>query len=306
MTVIKRFGLRHIRHFTAVAETLHFRRAAETLGIAQPALSRSVQHLERELGVTLFERDNRNVKLTDAGRVFLEGSTSVLDTMNATILRIQKVQQGEVGSLNIGYTDFAIGGDLPSILASFRKARTDVAVNPMHAVTTRQLQQLAHGDLDIGFVTGPVTAHDLVSLEIQRDTFVAVVPDTHALAQRKSISLQDLAHDSFVVGSYQDWRHFHLHLDTICDRAGIKPNVVQEAYNTDGILGLVACGMGVTILTERIMRHPRPGLTVLQLPDVTQNLSTLAVYSAHTKNKCVQMFVDHLSGVSHEISKMLN
>ncbi len=295
MSVIKRFGLRHIRHFTAVAETLHFRNAADALGISQPALSRSIQHLERELGVTLFERDNRNVALTAPGQVFFEGAAAALDKMNETIARVQRVTDGRHGALNIGYTDFAICGRLPGLLAGFRQACPDIALHPMHGVTAKQLSELERGALDIGFVTGPVAAPGLQTIPVQSDPFVAVVPDTHALAQRTEIRLADLADQPFVAGSSSDWQHFQTHLTKLCDAAGFRPRVVQEAFNTDGILGLVACGMGVTILTDKTQTPKRAGLSVLTLSAVSAHLTTEAVFREHTDNRCVQVFADFLA-----------
>ena len=161
-----RFDLRHIRYFVAVAQELHFRRAAERIGVAQPALSRAIQYLESELEVKLFLRTNRSVEITHAGQIFLDGCLSVLDSIDHVIENTRLTHQGKIGSLRIGYTDMAIAGRLPNLLNSFQRLQPNIVLQPHHDVTVAQLQKLDEGHLDVGFVTGPISRKGYEQCEV--------------------------------------------------------------------------------------------------------------------------------------------
>lgn len=295
-----RFGLRHIRYFIAVAENRHFRRAAEQLGISQPALSRAIQHLEKEVGVALFERRNKRVSVTEAGNVFAEGCIKALHLVEQSVDKARRTDSGDIGSLQIGYTDLAIDGLLPTFLSEFRQLHPDIVLHPRHAVTNSQLKQLEAGDLDIGFATGPINRPDMESFTVQRDALLCVVPQNHQLAKRSSVLLEDLANEPFVLGTAQDWEHYYSHLIPLCRQAGFVPNVVQEAYNSAGILGLVACGMGITVLTESGLTSTHDNLVTLPLDNVTDQLTTVAVWRKDEAIGSKDQFIDFLRGYAVE------
>ena len=289
-----RLDLRHIRYFTAVAEELHFRRAAERLCIAQPALSRAIRNLEEDLEVTLFHRTNRSVKITQAGETFLKGCRGVINAIEHTVENTRLVHNGQIGSLRIGYTDIAIAGLLPSILKDFQSYQPGLVLQPHHDVTTTQLQKLDEGELDVGFVTGPINRQGYDQCLIQSEKFVCVLHENHHLAQRSGIRLEDLAYEDFIHGTSKDWEHFHAYLIPLCRRSGFVPHVVQEAFNTAGILGLVACGMGVTILTESVESAAGSGLVVVPLEDVTEQMDTLAIWKTETTDHATSQFIAFL------------
>lgn len=292
-----KFGLRHIRYFTAVAEELHFRRAAERLGIAQPALSRAIRYLEEELEVTLFNRTNRSVQITEAGKTFLKGCRGVMNAVEHTVENTRRVHQGQEGTLRIGYTDMAIAGLLPRRLKDFQTLQPGIVLKPHHDVTTTQLHKLDDGELDIGFVTGPISRLDYSQCLIQSENFVCVLYEHHPLAKRSSIRLEELAHEDFVHGTPGDWQHFHDYLIPLCRRSGFVPRIVQEAFNTAGILGLVACDMGVTILTESARSSAGPGLVIIPLSDVSEQLQTVAIWKSEPTDRITSLFIDFLNQV---------
>lgn len=290
-----KFGLRHIRYFMAVAEELHFRRAAERLGIAQPALSRAIQYLERELQVSLFDRTNRSVRITRAGEAFLTGCRGVVNSIDHAIDNTQRAHRGQVGSLRIGYTDMAIAGPLPGLLKAFQDRQPDIVLQPHHDVTVTQVQKLDEDELDIGFVTGPISHSGYAQWPIASERFVCVLYESHPLANRTSLRLEELAQEDFVHGSSKDWQQFYSYLIPLCRRAGFVPRIVQEAFNTAGILGLVACGMGVTILSDSVRKSVMPGLVILPLEDVAEELQTVAIWKTDAIEGPKELFVDHLT-----------
>ncbi len=289
-----RFGLRHIRYFMAVAEELHFRRAAERLGIAQPALSRAIRYLEKDLGVELFERTNRSVAITAAGKTFFDGCLTIVNSIEHVVDNARRVSEGQIGALRIGYTDTAISGVLPSQLKAFQDQQPGIVLQPHHDVTTTQLQKLDQGVLDFGFVTGPINRSGYEQCQIESERFVCVVNETHPLATRNSIQLEEISDENFVHGSSKDWQQFYSYLFPLCRRSGFEPRIVQEAYNTAGILGLVACGMGITILTDNVRNSIIPGLVVLDLEDVVELLQTMAVWRLDVMTGSKKLFADFL------------
>ena len=289
-----KFGLRHIRYFMAVAEELHFRRAAERLGIAQPALSRAILYLEQDLGVTLFNRSNRSVQITQAGLTFQKGCRGVMNAVEHTVENTRQVHRGQIGTLRIGYTDMAIAGLLPRMLKDFQTQQPGLVLQPHHDVTTTQLRKLEDGELDVGFVTGPISRMGYDQCLIQSEKFVCVLYEHHPLAKRSSIRLEELAQEDFIHGTSKDWEHFHSYLIPLCRRSGFVPRIVQEAFNSAGILGLVACGMGVTILTESVQSSAGSGLIVISLEDVSEQLHTVAIWKTETSDRATNMFSDFL------------
>jgi DNA-binding transcriptional LysR family regulator len=286
--------LRQIRYFIATAEELHFRRAAERLGIAQPALSRAIRKLEIELGVTLFRRTNRSVRITEAGKIFFEGCRIIVNAVERTIEETRRADDGRKGTLRIGYTDMAIAGVLPGLLKEFREQQPDITLKPQHGVTVTQLNKIDEGDLDVGFVTGPISKEGYDQRIIQSEAMLCVCVDHHPFAKRQSIQISDLANEDFVHGSSKDWEHFYDYLIPICRRAGFVPRIVQEAFNTAGILGLVACGMGVTVLTEQVCSSLSPDLAAIPIRDVSERLVTSAVWNTDSKTGPIGFFVDYL------------
>lgn len=288
------FGLRHIRYFAAVAEELHFRRAAERLNIAQPALSRSIKHLEAQLGVQLLERSNRRVRLTHAGTVFFAGCHDVLDTMEGVITRTNKATTGELGHLVVGYTDFAICGELPAILKDFHEQYPDISIEPEHGFTAGQLEKLKTEKLDFGFLTGPINHSDFASTAVQDDPFVAVLYDNHPLASEQAVDLSELAEEPFVLGNPSGWQHYNNHLFRICRRAGFVPEVAKYAFNSEGIFGLVACEMGITIHTTCAENILRKGLVLRPIKDLTETLPTIALWRKAEVTSTQKLFAEFL------------
>lgn len=289
-----RSDLRQIRYFVATAQELHFRRAADKLGIAQPALSRAIQSLEAELDVALFVRTNRSVQLTTAGRVLLEGAREIIALTERTLEHTRTAHDGRAGELRIGYTDCAIAGALPGLLKGFQERHTRITLKPQHGVTLTQIQRLEDGKLDVGFVTGPITRNGFDQRVVQSEAFECVVADSHAFAKRASITIAELADEDFVHGSSKDWQHFYDYLLPLCRRAGFAPRIVQEAFNTAGILGLVSCGMGVTVLTEQVCQALGAGLVAIPLRDVEERLVTSAIWREDHLIGPARHFVDYL------------
>ncbi len=285
-----------MRYFTAVAEELNFRRAAERLRVAQPAISRAIRELENDLDTRLLERSNRRVELTDAGQVFLEGCRRVAGEIEALIEDTVRARDGEIGHVRIGYTDFAINGALPAVLQDFRARFPEVSVDLVHMVTATQLDALRRGEIEVGFVTGPIAEPGLERLVVQNEQLVVVLPEAHPLARLPAVPLAKLAGEPFVTGQAAHWQHFLSHMVRICHGAGFEPRIVQEAYNSEGIFGLVAANMGVSLHVEGAHNHIRRGVAIRPLSDCDERVPTEAIWRADKPSTARERFIETVAG----------
>jgi DNA-binding transcriptional LysR family regulator len=286
--------LRHFRCFVAVAEELHFHRAAERLGVAQPALSRTIKNLEQELGVTLLARNNRKVELTEVGKSFLRGCRECLENTNRIIKDVQLSQQGIIGTLRIGYTENAMNGRLPCLIKEFKNQAPDIEIFLIHSVTSEQLGQLEDRTIDLGFATGNISRPGYASIRIQSERFVCVVYEGHHLASRKNLRLSELVDEPMIQGAKEHWQHYHSHLIALFRHVGFDPKIVQEGLTTTEIQQLVACGIGITVLTETVVESLPPGLVVIPIVDVNERLDTIAVWRSEPNKAAKEQFVSFL------------
>ena len=286
--------LRHFRCFVAVAEELHFHRAARRLGVAQPALSRTIKNLEHALGVTLLDRSNRRVELSEVGKSFLIGCRESLRHANRIVEDAQLVQQGSIGPLRIGYTDNAMNGRLPSLIKAFKDQRPDIALLLTQSVTSEQLDQLQDGAIDFGFATGSFTRAGFGSIRIQSEGFVCVVYEGHRLASRQSVTLSELANEPMIQGTKDLWQHYYSYLAPLFRRAGFEPKIAQEGLTTIDIQRLVACGIGIALLTETVVESLPPGLVVIPIADVNDRLDTIAIWQTDTNTVAKDHFISFL------------
>lgn len=283
--------LRQMRYFVAVAEALSFRRAAEQLNVAQPALSRAIRQLEETLEVRLLERNNRWVELTEVGAVFLDGCRQTLSSAERTFRDTLKARAGEIGNLTIGYTDFAISGILPELIQVFRSRYPEITVELVHMVTFVQLEALASGEIQVGAMTGPLAEPGLDQVMLQNDRLVVILPKTHRLAKLDAIPLAKLAGEPFVTGQEAYWRHYLTHMMAVCQSAGFRPRIVEEAYNSEGIFGLVAANMGLTLHVEAARNYFRRGLAIRPLQDTDYRVPTVAAWNEDDRSPSLALFI---------------
>ncbi|SCC23785.1 DNA-binding transcriptional regulator, LysR family [Kosakonia oryzendophytica] len=247
--------LRHLRYFIAVAEELHFGHAAARLNISQPPLSQQIQILEQQIGARLLARTNRSVSLTPAGKQFLADSRQILSQVDDAAARAARLHQGETGELRIGFTSSApFIKAVSDTLSSFRQRYPDVHLQTREINTREQIAPLNEGGLDLGLMRNTQLPETLAWQVILREPLLAMIHRNHPLAAREAVSLVELAQEPFVffdphvgTGLYDDilglMRRYHL-----------TPTIAQEVGEAMTIIGLVAAGMGVSILPASFRR----------------------------------------------------
>lgn len=244
--------LHDLHYFVAVAENLHFGRAAEQLHLTQPALSRQIRALENELEVQLFYRTKRKVELTIAGQTFLEEARQILRHAERAVLTTRKVARGEMGELKLSFTASALRSVVPQILRVFRDRYPEVRLTLTEQCTCDQVEALLARQIDVGFLHPPVDETLLVTIPLRTDVCAIALPEDHPLVRKKLLNLSDLAHEPFLLHPRQEGPNFYDRILRLCQEAGFRPNVVQEVTANQTRIGLVAAGMGITFIPETL------------------------------------------------------
>ena len=256
--------LRHVRYFLAVAEELHFGRAARRLRIAQPPLSRQIRDLEIELAAPLFSRTRREVSLTAAGAVFLPRAREILALVDRAAVDVGRTARGESGTLSIGYVSSVAYAGLGPILRAFRARHPDVHVKVRQLPPTEQLRALRARELDLGLLRMPFDDTGVVTTVLRREALMAAIPTDHPLAGRKRIALADLAKEPFVLFPRASSPPFFDYVISLCQAAGFSPQIAYEATYTD-LLSLVSAGFGVSLVPSAAKDGGREGIVLRPL-----------------------------------------
>ena len=242
-------GYDQLKAFVALADELHFTRAAARLHVAQPALTKRIQQLERITGLRLFVRSHRSVRTTPAGDVLLTPARQALAALELVAQTATRAAAGEVGRLRIGFTPSAPHHVLPKAVRAFRRAHPDVECLLTETGSDDQVERLLSGDLDVGILRPPaVLPARLTCRRFLEEPFVVVLPRDHRLAGRRALSLGDLRAEPFVLIARRVVRAVHDQIVAACQAAGFSPVVIQQATHIHSVVGLVASGLGISIL----------------------------------------------------------
>lgn len=246
---------RHLRHFVAVAEEMHFGRAAEALGMAQPPLSQSIRRLEEELGVTLFDRSRRRIRLTTAGTHLLAEARELLAREERLRTVMRRVRDGELGTLRLGVPPGTPATALHALLAAVAERIPDLRVEPAELTTAEQVRRLADAELDVGVVQHPVDADGLSLGPVARTPLGVVLPRPSPLARRRELALADLAGHDLVALPRSAAPAWHDHLLDVCRDHGYTPRRVRTATTLEFLFALVLAGQGVAVTTQTAARR---------------------------------------------------
>lgn len=269
--------LRQLQYFLKVARKQHVTQAAEELHVAQSAVSRQIHQLEEELGVHLFVQKGRNLQLTPVGRLFLSRVESFLTDLERSVQEIHEFLDPEMGEIRIGFPHTLGISLLPSVVADFRKQHPNVKFRLKQGTYSNLIRSVIQGDVDLAFISPFPEKHDLVTGELLlTEELYAVLPANHHLADHPSIKLEQLKDEAFVMFS----EHYSLRsiVWDACRKAGFSPIIGFEGEETDTIRGLVAAGMGVSLLPEMALMEISPLMPVkvrVSEPKVTRTIGLI-------------------------------
>ncbi|MBI4501306.1 MAG: LysR family transcriptional regulator [Gemmatimonadetes bacterium] len=253
--------LRQLRYFVAVAEELHFTRAARHLRIAQPALSQQIAKLEDELDVKLLWRTKRRVELTHAGRIFLAEAQQILSRADGAVHAAQGAEAGQIGRIAVACGPVASYVGLPGVLHHFRLQFPDVELTLREYLVTDVVLALEQGTADVGLVVPYFDSRLLQRETVLQVPLLAALPESHALAGSRQISLQQLSGDPFVLFPQRKGSGFYERIMSVCQRAGFTPRVLEGVEHLQTLLFMVAAGYGVSLVPATLNLPGAPGVS---------------------------------------------
>ena len=291
--------LRHLRYFVAVGEEQHYGRAAERLGIAQPALSRQIQDLENELGFSLFDRLPRGVKLSAAGKLYLSDARRILHEVEGAKLRAERVARGQAGTLRVGFVEaLSWRGVVPDSFRRFRRRQPDAELDLHPMLSNQQMEAVRSGKLDAGFIFSLEEPDgDVAQLQVARYKLMLAAPQGHAVTRIKRLRLRDLRDAPFI--SVHRWVTpiYYDRIMQVCLRGGLKaPRIVQHVVDHATMLSLVACRLGVAFVSETTRWQCPRGVTLLPVVDLDFPLPFYLVWRKDDQSALLQSFVAQVAG----------
>jgi DNA-binding transcriptional LysR family regulator len=257
---------KYLRYFMAVAEELHFAKAAAKLNMSQPPLSQQIMKLEQDLGVLLFIRDKRNVSLTEAGKRLVEHSKKIFALLEFTEQDVRETAEGRNGSISLGYVGPAMDGFLPRVLRHFKARYSKVRITLRHLTTRQQLEELRAGTLQAGFLR--LYGHDTAGLDtypVHRETYMLAVPSHHRLAKREEVAIHEISAEPLVFITRQSQPELYDEWFRIFSEEEGAPVIAQEAESYHTIMALVAGDLGLAIVPESTARLKRDGVSIIAI-----------------------------------------
>ena len=302
--------LRHLRYFIAVADELHFSRAANKLHMTQPPLSQQIRLLESELQMKLLNRTKRRVELTPVGRVFLGEARAIVAQADAAIGRTKRVQRGEVGSLSIGWMPWSDLTALPFVIRQFSERYPDVHLEVHNLPVSEQIAALHSGKIDVGFLlqpaasgAPPLAVGALQTEVVMKQKLVVVAPKNHKFASKKQVEFAQLANEPYILFKRESGPIFYDYVISLYQRHGLSLNVRHEADHPSTVVGLVAAGLGITILpfaTNRII----PGVVYCYLSPNSASVETVLAWRPQNESALLSKFIDTVRKYRQRLGKI--
>lgn len=284
--------LRHIRYFMAVAEELHFRKAAEKLFISQPGLSRQIKFFEEELGVVLFERHNRKVILTKVGEYLKEELSSQLSAFNSILDNARLLQKGKKGELKIGYVGSAMQNIIPNLLLTFEKNNPTILFNLKELDNQKQLEDLISFNIDIGFVRLERIPRNIEIKTILKETFCLVLPENHQINKNSYRSLAQFKEESFILFDSNYSASYYEKVMQIFDHFGFSPLVSHNTIHSSSIFKLVENNFGISIIPKSLAHKRGYKIKFIELNNIKQKTTLSVIWNKNNNNPILQAFLD--------------
>ncbi|GAB3182621.1 LysR family transcriptional regulator [Nesterenkonia halophila] len=291
--------LRQLHYFLAVADELHFGRAAARLHISQPPLTVHIRRLETELEVPLFDRSTRRVALTAEGAAFREQVQRLLSGLDEAVTEVRDIRTGHRGRARAGFVSSASYRLIPAAVRRVREAEPGITLDLMPLPSGEQIEELVEGRLDLGLLRDPQAQPGLMVEELLTEPLAAVLPSGHPLAERTVVRPADLAAEPLVLFPYRSMPGYVSTVQSLLQTATAAPQVVQRAVNQENILGLVAAGVGVSVLPGSISAAHGPNIATRPL-DTGLRTQVAAVYPTSAMNTAAARFLDELRAAARE------
>jgi DNA-binding transcriptional LysR family regulator len=295
--------LRQLRYFLTLAEELHFRKAAEKLFIVQPALTKQIQDLEKELGTILFDRNKRTVRLSAAGVYFKEQMTKFFQDLEDVKKKVRLVEKGIKGELRIGYVGSCIHTFLPDLLSKLHDNYPEIQTYLSEMTSASQLLAIQKGELDVAFLRNPPLPKEsgfgirkkYEQRLIFQENFSLIVPKNHFLNEKKFKKMSQLANEKFILPTKSDGELYHKLQWSICEDAGFTPQIAHETVHGYTTIKLVEKGLGVSLLPTSFKTETHAAITFIELKNIPQKSEITALWLNNNSNPSLNYFLDLIS-----------
>lgn len=282
---------RQLRYFVAVAEELNFNRAGKRLYISQQALSKQIRDLEEELEIQLFYRTKHQVKLTEAGTVFLKESRQLLHQAQKAVQVSQRASRGEIGQIKLSFVASALHTLLPEVLEIFNESYPDVEIVMNENCTQDQVQALLKSESDVGFLYLPIEDKYFNIQPILEESLVVVLPEKHPLSTLEKLPLKALKNESFILHPRDEGPVLYDRIISLCEGAGFVPKVVQEVHTSKTRIGWVAAGIGISFVFASLQNLMNSEVVYKQVNEVEIALQLAAVWRKDNSSPLLREFM---------------
>jgi DNA-binding transcriptional LysR family regulator len=295
-------NLRSLRCFLAVAEDLHFGRAAKRLNISQPPLTQHIKSLEQELGARLFERTKRSVRITEAGSALLDEARLLIAQADGLRHVVQRADKGRSGTLRAGFITSAIFTKTRLLYSKMSRGVPGATVMWQEMNSSEQVDALREGKIDIGFLHTPVEHHDLEARVIVRDPMIVAVPDTHRLAGRRSAPLSEFGDDDFVLPLRHMSPSFYDRIIAACSAAGISPAIPHQPRHLLTILSMVSMGAGISLVPSSLAGAGFPSVAFIKIRGRTPITEVSVIWNPENRSPVLARAIQVLGLVARSPS----
>ncbi len=287
--------LRHLRYFIAVAEDLHFRKAAERLFISQPGLSRQIKQMEKDLGVKLFERHNRKVELTKAGSYLKTEITQYLKDLDRIFNQAKMLNDGVGGDLKFGYVGSAMQEIIPALLLKFRAENPNAQFSLKELDNQKQIESLLSHDIDIGFVRLERVPRDLEIKSVLKENFCLVLPIDHPINNTNFKSIEQFKNDAFILFDSKYSASYFEKVMQIFDDNGFAPIIAHNTIHASSIYKLVENNFGISIVPKSLQAQNIKGVKFIELTKISQKTVLSVVWNKRNRNPILEKFLTHIN-----------
>ena len=284
--------IRHIQYFLAVAEELHFKKAADKLFISQPGLSRQIKQMEDQLGVTLFYRDNRNVELSNVGEYLKQELSVMMKHIDLTIEHAQLMEKGIEGSLKMGYIGSAMHEIIPNMLIEIKNNNLNTRFDLKEMDNTTQINALLHQEIDFGFVRMERIPNSLSTKEALEDTFSLVLPEEHPITIENFKNIKQLQAESFILFESNYSQSYYEKVMQIFDDSGFSPVVSHNSVEASTIYRLVENKLGVAIVPTTMKSGYDMKVKFIELTKIKQRTTLRAVWNPNNRNPIIKKVIE--------------
>ncbi len=282
--------IQQLKNFLLLCDTLNFRKAAEQINIVQPALSRQIQLLEKEVGALLFNRSKRSVTLTEAGVFFRNESSRMLQDLNKIMIKTAQLHNGEAGEIKLTHASSAMNTVVPSFLVKVKQKWPNLKTIVQEASNFQQIEMIMARKTDLGLAPNIILPPECNAKILYKENFVLILPISHPLAKKKVIDLSVLKNETFILPQLSTGIGYVEVIIQICGNVGFKPRVAHESAHAAGILRLVEAGLGISIEPISSVRGTNMQVKLVELKNISQK-ATMQLFWLKDREEELNRFI---------------